>query len=697
MNTDTAAPPSQLCDRFAVICLAFIVGFYGSWAILAQTAVQFSATLSTVRWLVPVSAVVGVAFSVLAARLRVIPIAHAERPRPSLRGVMQDKAIIGWAALALALTCCGALAIGLDRRLPQGLADYVLFLGCLTFIAGAVWLFMEERRPVTGALQDYPSGPSSQYAAFVVILALALIPLFFHKPNSDDALFLNLAESMICDPRAILTYDAILGDPEQRLMLPTYRVEVQHALVASVAVWTNSSAIVAAHLILAPMTCLTIACAYYLFSRLFGGREWLTVLVIGVAILLLSGDIHNSHGGFSFTRAQQGKSLMFAGLVPLIYAFAAQFWHTGKRTYLALLFATLAASSGVTANGLFIAPLALLMAGCALFAAGPAHITRLALVGTMGVWPVLAALTVLMTTGAFASEVEQFRSVADNLKRIFGQTRGLPVFGLALSAWLLFEGWTRRFLLMAGLMFLLIVMNPLVDPILADAVTGNLNWRLFHAFPAPLFAALALGALWARLRPVLPLARPLWAAGMAALAGLVAFAPISILKDRGRTHFSVLGLDVDDEHRSAQQVHAKLAKGSTVLAPLLMAEWLSTFPSPKALVATRSMYMTHYRKSRAGEDIDRRRAALALVDIGKVSGLSVTAQLKADIAAFGMTDVIIPRDNPLYHEIAKALADLGFRRVNELERYIHWQARAMASEPAQEIPAKSVPPYTAVR
>ena len=112
------------------------------------------------------------------------------------------------------------------------------------------------------------------------------LPLFFHRPNGDDANFLNLATGMMSDPRPILTYDYIIGGPDQPVMLRTYRIEVLPALFAALSSYLGIEVIEVAHLVWAPFACLMIACAFYLFCRIFGGKNWMSAFVIALSIIV---------------------------------------------------------------------------------------------------------------------------------------------------------------------------------------------------------------------------------------------------------------------------------------------------------------------------------------------------------------------------------------------------------------------------
>ena len=215
LDSPSPATRANGSDRLVLALIAFAVGFYGSWAVLAQTAVQLSATLAMVQWLVPICALFGVSLAFIASR-QSLACVDLKPPAPgSIRELLRDRTLWGWGGLAVALSIFFGVAVAFYTRVPAKLTDALFAVGCLTSLGLAWWLCVYDKGPRNAATKDQGAPRSSQLAALVILAALALIPLFFHKPNSDDALYLNLAEAMIADPRAILTYDAILGDPDQ--------------------------------------------------------------------------------------------------------------------------------------------------------------------------------------------------------------------------------------------------------------------------------------------------------------------------------------------------------------------------------------------------------------------------------------------------------------------------------------------------
>jgi hypothetical protein len=249
--------------------------------------------------------------------------------------------------------------------------------------------------------------------------------------------------------------------------------------------------------------------------------------------------------------------------------------------------------------------------------------------------------------------------------------QAFAVVPFVFAGWALLRGWTGRFYLGCALAFTLLVLNPVLNPILADSATGNLNWRLFFAFPAPLFAGLALARLWGLVRERVALPGRDLLAGLAILL-VAAVGPASVFW-QGSVRFGLLQLDVDESYAPARALHAQLPTGAMVLAPLEVAVWLSTMEDPRPLVATRPTYLIHYSKSRSPQDVAQRQAALDLVTTGKGPALPARDQLAGIIERYRVSDLIIGRRNPRFAELERALVTLGWRPVGAAEGYVHFQ------------------------
>lgn len=662
---------SEQIDAAISAIVHFALVFLGLWAVCIQIGVQAGITFVQTILFLPLCLAGGLAGAwflptLVSAKSSTAPL--ADEPL-ELGRLVRFGIAAGLILVAFVAAIGGARFLGLNL-------DGLFFLVLLAVLA---WGLVSRRGDAIGP--SLRAGPTRAVAneypltTLAILLAAALLPLFSHRTDLDDANFLNIATGMIADPRPILTWDTILGDPDQRIMLPSYRIEVIYALFAGLAQVSGLEVIEVAHWLWPVFASLVLTSVFYLCARTSGGAHWLVAFLASLAFVFIFGGVHHSFGNFGFVRLQQGKSFLFLAIVPLIYLFAIRFWEHGRWRDFTALALTQAAGTGLSANGVFLCPIALLLCGLGLFATDPTRPGRLVLLGLAGFWPVCAALAVLLTTGAFASEVVVTPGVVDNLQDVFGTVQSLAVVPFLLAGWALLRGWTRRFYLGCTLAIALLVLNPLLNPVLADQVTGNLNWRLFFALPAPLFAGLALAALWAQVRDRVPLPGKDLAAGLLVLA-IGAVGPASIMW-QDSVEYGAFELDVDASYPVARALDDGLAAGAMVLAPLEISAWLSTMADPKALVVTRPVYLIHYRRSRPERDVALREAALELMTDGTAATVPLDDALALLIDEFGVTDVIVSRRNPRFDEFGEALAPLDLYPSRRVGDYVHFSSSSL--------------------
>ena len=652
----------------------FAILLLGTWAVIVQIGVQLDITFPQVRSLLPVCflAALGGAFWFVRGEARRIllsgaapasdaPIAEADRSTPA-KGIVQFAIAAGALLVALSVAF---VTKPVAQNLAMNLAFFAVLLSVLGWGLATQWRLDGRAVPHAGTPYLHNTYP---VATLAVLVLATLVPLFTHRFDHDDSAFLNIAAGMIGDPRPILTWDTILGDPNQTIMLPSYRVEVIFAFWAALANITGLEVIEVAHLVWPAFAALVSAAAYCLFAREVAGREWLIAFLASLAFLLVFAGVHHSFGNFSFVRFQQGKSLLFIAIVPLIYLFAVRFWRDGNWRDFAALTLTQAAGTGLSANGVYLSVIALIIVALGLLLTDPARIGRFILLGFSGIWPVCAGLIILLTTGAFSSEIMRTPSVIESIADVFGWVQAYVVVPLILAGWALFRGWTARFYLGCVLAFTLLVLNPLLNPLFADNVTGNLNWRMFFALPAPLFAGLAIARLWTRLREAYPVRIRDETAGLLLLA-IAAVGPASIFW-QSSVSFAPFQLDVDEDYPIAHALDAKLRPNSVVLAPGEISTWLSTMPDPKALVATRRVYLVHYGHTRPQADIDLRISAADFVTYGAPIDIRVPAAIERYVEYFGITDIIMKQDNPLFVDARAELLRGGWREAAHVEDYV---------------------------
>lgn len=631
-------------DRALTRAVAGPIGFFAVWTVICNIGVQAGMSAAFLTPALAVALFGGVVFAFLV-------------PEGVDEGVIGAKSNTSASVFRRYIP---AVAMLLAVAALYGGQSYPAFwlISMLTLIFGVL---SRDSAPSSGRRTDdaTPVAYRDILGLLILIVGAMAVTLLIQRPDQDDANFLNLAVGILEDPRPILQWDTMIGDPAQPIHLPTYRVEALPALFAAMAGLTGWQVITVAHLVWPPlMAALSVLVFAALARRLLPGH-WLIAVALTLTFLLLNSGANASYGNFSFVRFQQGKGAAFTILVPLIYLFALRFWSSGGRRDWILLAATQTAVVGMTANGIYLAPIAGFLAFSALLITGPMQPVRYVLGGLTSLWPVLMGGVVLLTTGAFASEYTDVIPPLRETLRIFGaNVPGLVTLWIGLAVWsFLPAGFLRRFSAGALLVFLALPFNPILFDSFADHVTGNLNYRLFYAIPIPALTGIGLAALVRGLSPKLRAV----IAGLALLAALLS--PLSILAPRNGGHLDPLGLKVvQGDYRIAQEVAGATTAADTVLAPEPVAVWLATLQPLRRQIAVRDLYLVHYRHTMTPEALGLRHALFDLVN-GKTDAPDTEDTLRRGVREFGLSAILFAADNPRTTAIARTARALGFTLV----------------------------------
>ena len=173
-----------------------------------------------------------------------------------------------------------------------------------------------------------PQPPSRASEALLWLLALAcvVLTLVAHRPDADDAFYVNIAVAAVDVPRqALLSTDTLHGIDGLPLYLPVYRVHSYELLNAAMAYLTGIPAIYTFHWISAAFAALLVPLAYAKLFRLLTPRWWLWSVGVLTVILVAAGETHRWYGNFAFVRIWQGKAVFLSVFLPLIYAYGLRF------------------------------------------------------------------------------------------------------------------------------------------------------------------------------------------------------------------------------------------------------------------------------------------------------------------------------------------------------------------------------------
>ncbi|MBI2840678.1 MAG: hypothetical protein HYX75_20365 [Acidobacteria bacterium] len=633
----------------------FII-LFAVWTIVAHVIV-WSGTGFT--WLFHLSPLV-----VIAAMLWFVPVWRAALGAEIPASVLLI-AVPGW-------TCFSVCAIAI--ALTAALVELDMFP--YAWIGAVVFLLAMRFRPKTDrthmpSLRAAVSQAWSDYALLAATLILALMAvLLVCRPDPDDSLYLNMAVSVLDAPdQPIFASDTLHGISGGNY-LPTYRVHSFELLVALLARVTGRSPIEIAHLWL-PLAAVPLS--VFALARLFRTLIpdiWAWATMVCVVLLLAVRNTHCIYGNFAYVRIFQGKSWFVLFAVPLIIAYAIEFFRTPDRRNWIILAAGQVAAIGLTANALYAAPLVAAFSMLACSQPDRCSTRRLLAGVTTSAYPMLMVLLVALAmrrSGLNTAGVGMSCPVEATTFDFLGRSGAVWLWMFALlGAWALVRsGWLQRWLLGYSLLFTTLCLSPLWDELLMPYVTGShLLWRLFWTIPLPVFASVAICESTRRLLTARRLVDRL--PGLLVLA-LILISLRSVVHPEGATSIAKapLMLKVQEApYRFAKTIVAMSRPADTVLAPEEVSTWIPTFRGHPRPLVSRKVYVQGLLNVFM-EHVDTRdlQARLALSDY--VSGTARTDGVGLDferaIRGYPLSLVAVFPGNPWYREIENVLRDAGYR------------------------------------
>jgi hypothetical protein len=347
---------------------------------------------------------------------------------------------------------------------------------------------------------------SSEVLLWVVAAAGVALMLISHRPDADDAFYVNVAVAAADVPgRALLSVDTMHGIPGLPLHLPAYRVHSYELLNGALAYLSGIPAIYSFHWLSAAFAALLVPLAHAKLFRILSPQRWLATVVTLIFVLVAVGETHRWYGNFSFVRMWQGKAIFLFVFTPLVYAYALRFARRPNLRDWAMLAMAQIAAVGCTSSALWAAPAGAVMALCSAVRPSRDGLKTVVLGALASVYVFAAAWLVrrslvgevtgsLSQGGQHATPQLHGALVTNALVTVLGDSR-LLIFGILalLTGWVFAPpGLGRRFALVFPLGVLLGLLNPSIADWVATNVTGSTYWRSMWALPLPIVMALML-------------------------------------------------------------------------------------------------------------------------------------------------------------------------------------------------------------
>ncbi len=656
----TRTPPigDEHPDWWARLLGGFVT-FFAVWTLYCHALVYAAADYDLLLKMSWVPLVISAALIHYLPTLRSFILATSQ-PNSHAKSIALPREI--WLAGAVVIVAVYAMG---DNYLAFWLLAVGYLIGVIHFSAPLVL-----KKGPSSATQSV--GWSNTVVGTLIICAM-FITLVSHRPDIDDAFYLNLAVSAIDHPDwPLLRFDGMYGEQGLPLLAYFYRVSSYELLVATVSSFTQMPA-PAVYYILAPtIMAAFVVIAHWLALRELSGKWAMTGLVVTLIALVTWGDVHRSYGNFSFVRLFQGKAALVSICVPALVYYASRYARRRDGYSWGCMALTQIAAIGFSSTALVVAP-----AAAALFLIGSwrpnAADTKMLGFGLAASFYAFATIIFLaqgMEDTSNLASTGQTVTTAKGLTTVLGEggRAYLALFAL-LAAPLLATSPTRhRMLAGTVLATVVLALNPLTAGLIAKSVS-NMSWRIFWSVPFPLWVGLTgagIAAYGTGLRA--------WKSGMAAgmaLAITFTFVPGKwTVSAQNHTRLAPPGYKVAPAYGIAKEVVEVTPQDGTVLAPWSVSTWIPTFRRHPPLVAVRPHYLSIIRASHGEKEAEMRNLMARFVSGGRITNRQ-RRRILEEIEVRGIATVVLFKGRPFEPQVARRLQGMGFNR-RTADRYDIW-------------------------
>jgi hypothetical protein len=610
MSILNAAKVDGLADKIwrwlASAALAFIF-FFAAWTVFCNVSVLLGLEYAVFRvW----------ALAALAAALAAGTWAFWKGyPAPSAGE--SDEPAPGGAAEGWRLLWpigAGIALVAAYRLTGLYLAFWLLLIAYFALCLRSVW---DRASPVR---YGTAVATGSDLAVFGLGLVLAVGYVAMRTSWSlDEPFYINLITGLLDHPdAAILRYDTMHNVAGLPVMNASYRVVSLEPLQAVIADFCAVDPIWLRQLVFAPISAvLSVTFLGLAFQKLVG-RAWATAVVSYVLVAFLWSTAFRMIGGFHYNILSVDKAVLVSIVVPGLVWATLTWWERRSWWTWGILAAFCITAPGLTPNGLFAAP-----ATIGLLSLAHLRPRRDSLVRFLGglsaaFYPLLVGAIVFLFSDVRGSEeAGGHHTAVQSVRTGWGWDWRFWFLLLVVTAGgaairerrlrYLYWAWTAAYFLSVG--------NPFLANVWG-ALTGGLAWRLSWSFPVLMLLVLALHEGVKRL------------SGKTAVQGLV---PAVLLAGSLLSNQSTISPDhwadfqaparklPREEFALAARLNDLLGPDDVVLAPPVVASYMTTFPHHPTPIVTRPLYLFHLRPWLKPEDFEERVKLASLVDPGALN------------------------------------------------------------------------------
>ncbi len=539
------------------------------------------------------------------------------------------------------------------------------------------------------ATQPRVSPPVSKYwwnlALCLLCATCAVITLTIHRPDEDDAVYLNMAVAAVDEPgEPLMARDSLHGLPEsQASMLRLYKVHSIETLTAALAYISGLKVLDVTHLIMPPMAAVLVVLAFTRLFRLLAPDRWLLMVVVAMILLLSIADTHRIYGNFAFVRLHQGKAIFLHVLVPLIVVYGIRFALRPSRRNWVYLGAAQITAVGLTSTAIWVAPI---VSGLALvcglsFRYSPVRTLFLGISSSVYLFLLaiyirqsIFAESLRMTASTTISSVQNTHMMKWCLEHVLGKgALVVPAMLVIMGGWTLArQPLQKRFFVFFPLGFL-ILWNPFYDSWIAVHLTGwSTYWRIFWVLPLPVLLALALTSPPRALR-LWPL--PSWVRNSIILILvllLVGWGTTTwVISSENHVRVGFPTWKIPQEERTVvSHIAERTNPGSIVLAPESISAWLVVQRKHPLPLVVRRMYTMWVITQLGRKEVQRRHRLEGLVS-GSIQSRSAAREIRQAVNDYPL-DVVCLSMNGGTPEIRANLKDAGMKITFGTLRYEVW-------------------------
>ena len=381
----------------------------------------------------------------------------------------------------------------------EGRAWPVVWVLTVAVLGYGLWVMQRSDSSIQG---DAQSGHTSLTVRSILLLALlaALLSLVMVRPDRDDVYVMNRAAYVEEHADAFPTRDTIFSDdilPTQRPAGPQTSFE---PLIGSIAAWLPFRAAAVGYLGVAPLVAALGVLALWRLLRTLGARAPSLACWVGTTWLVLDGTMHRSFGNFAMGRSWQGKVVLVAVVVPVLWHHAISFGRSGSRRHLLMLLAGSLAGVGLSSSAVLVVS-GVIFAGVAAGAVAArrthrilAGLVALAPPAVAATWIVLAEPQRLEATGpvlAFLGGIVTLDSEVEPIAQIRyvlgeGATALVPLVAVLLGCLAVGRREGRLALALASVTVFVVAFAPGALDLINDlAGSESVLWRVIWILPVP--------------------------------------------------------------------------------------------------------------------------------------------------------------------------------------------------------------------